>query len=60
MQLSSLSRSYDLRAVYPTDISEPDYKIIGQAFGSWAGEGTIYVGGDARLSTPSLKNALIE
>ncbi len=58
--LKLLSRSYDLRAVYPTEISEPDFVLVGQALGSWAPEGAVYIGGDARLSTPNLKKAMID
>lgn len=61
MNISQLiSRSYDMRAVYPTEFSETEFVILGQALGIWAPEGTIYIGGDSRLSTPSLKQAMIE
>jgi phosphomannomutase len=55
-----ISRSYDFRAIYPSEFSETDFTRLGQAIGEWAPEGTIYIGGDARLSTPSLKQAMIE
>ena len=57
--LSLLAKSYDLRGIYPTQIDAPLFTLVGQAFGSWAPEGEIIVGGDARLSTPELKSALI-
>lgn len=60
MNTNILTRSYDLRAVYPSEITEADFSVIGQAIGSWAPDGAIYIGGDARLSTPSLKKAMIE
>jgi len=55
-----LSRSYDMRAIYGQDFDDADFELIGQAIGSWAPEGAIYVGGDARLSTPSLKRAMVD
>lgn len=61
MNISQLiSRSYDLRAVYPTEFSESDFVLLGQVLGSWAPEGTVYIGGDSRCSTPSLKRAMID
>lgn len=54
-----LSRSYDMRAIYGQDFSDADFELVGQALGSWAPQGTVYVGGDARLSTPALKRAMI-
>lgn len=60
MDFSILSRSYDLRGVYPVDINEDYYLELGKAYGLWAPKGTMVVGGDARLSTPSLKSAFIE
>jgi phosphomannomutase len=56
--LSLLSRSYDLRGVYGSEIDESFFENIGKALGTWGPEGKIVVGGDARLSTSSLKKAL--
>ncbi|MDD2744932.1 MAG: phosphomannomutase/phosphoglucomutase [Candidatus Gracilibacteria bacterium] len=55
-----LARSYDMRAIYGADFGDDDIRLVGQALGSWAPEGTIYLGGDARLSTPNLKQAMID
>lgn len=60
MNTNILTRSYDLRAIYPSEITEKDFFLIGQAIGSWAPGGVIYIGGDARLSTSSLKESMIE
>ena len=57
--LSLLKKSYDLRGIYPTQIDTSFFTLIGQAFGSWAPVGEIIIGGDARLSTPELKSAMI-
>ncbi len=57
--LSLLQKSYDLRGIYPSQVDSEFFSLVGQALGSWAGEGAIIVGGDARLSTPELKEALI-
>lgn len=39
-----LARSYDMRAIYGADFGDDDIRLVGQALGSWAPEGTIYLG----------------
>lgn len=60
MDFSLLLKSYDLRGIYPTQIDESYFLELGKAFGLWAPMGTIIIGGDARLSTPSMKSSFIE
>ena len=63
MQLSpSLFKAYDLRGVVPTTLDEEVAQALGCAFGARAlaaGERTVAVGRDGRLSGPALSAALI-
>lgn len=64
MQLSaSIFKAYDIRGVVPTTLDIHVAEALGQAFGSAAraaGETTVAVGRDGRLSGPSLVEALIQ
>lgn len=59
----NIFREYDIRGIADKDLTDETVKAIGQAYGSWlirAGVTSgVTVGGDARLSTPRIKNALI-
>ncbi|MFH0860169.1 MAG: phosphomannomutase/phosphoglucomutase [Candidatus Altiarchaeota archaeon] len=55
----SLFRAYDIRGVYDKDLTEEVAEKIGKAFGTVIGSGTVSVGCDVRLSSPTLKDALI-
>lgn len=55
----SVFRKYDLRGVYPTQLNEEIIYNLGRAFGTLY-SGNIVVGGDSRLSTPSLKESFIK
>jgi phosphomannomutase len=63
MQLSpSLFKAYDLRGVVPSTLDEDVAQALGRAFGARAlaaGERTVAVGRDGRLSGPALSAALI-
>jgi phosphomannomutase/phosphoglucomutase len=55
-------REYDIRGVADTELSNETVTAIGQAFGTYLSDMGIYavtVGGDARLSTPRIKNGVI-
>lgn len=55
-------REYDVRGEYPTQLDERTTQLIGKALGSeilLAGQHSCYVAWDGRLSSPSLKDALI-
>ena len=54
----SIFRAYDIRGVYPTDLNENFAFKIGKAFGTF-NPGKIVVGHDTRLSSPKLKDELI-
>lgn len=55
----SIFRAYDIRGIYPKDLNEENAFKIGAAFAQ-VNPGKIAVGHDARLSSPSLKQKLIE
>jgi len=57
----SIFKDCDIRGIVPEEINEEITYAIGWAFGSLFPEGgLLVVGGDVRLHTPSLKEALIE
>lgn len=60
MDYSILSRSYDLRGIYPIDINEDFYRRLGYAFVAHTKVKKLALWYDARLSSESLKNAFIE
>ena len=57
MDYSILTRSYDLRGIYGSDIDEDFYLRFGYAFATVTGQKRIALGYDARLSSPILKDA---
>jgi phosphomannomutase len=63
MQLSaSIFKAYDIRGIVPSTLDQEIAEALGRAFGSaarTAGEKTVAVGRDGRLSGPSLAEALI-
>ena len=63
MQLSaSIFKAYDIRGVVPSTLNPEVAEALGRAFGSAAraaGEKSVAVGRDGRLSGPSLSEALI-
>jgi phosphomannomutase len=53
-------RAYDIRGVYPTDINEEAYHDIALGYATVFKPEEVVVGMDARLSSPSLKESLID
>ncbi len=53
-------KAYDIRGVYPSELSETIAKRIGMAYGTFINSGTVVVGRDGRASSPSLQKAIIE
>lgn len=56
-------RQYDIRGIVGEDLDENIAKILGKAFGTFSiknNEDKVVVGCDNRLSSPSIKKALIE
>lgn len=60
----NIFREYDIRGIAETDLNDEAVRLIGKAYASWLIRndvaGAITVGGDARLSTPRIKSALID
>jgi phosphomannomutase len=55
--------AYDIRGIYGNGLDEPFARKVGLAYGSYlkpAGGGRMLVGYDARLSSPSLRDAFVE
>jgi phosphomannomutase len=60
---SSIFKAYDIRGIVPSTLTEEVARGIGRAFGMAAlaaGEKTVAVGRDGRLSGPSLSGALMQ
>ena len=60
----NIFREYDIRGIADSDLTDDTVKLIGQAYASWLIRndvtGSITIGGDARLSTPRIKSAMID
>ncbi|MDP3901733.1 MAG: hypothetical protein Q8Q37_02025 [bacterium] len=57
---SSIFKAYDIRGVYPTEINEDIVVKISKALARYFKKGTIIVGHDARLSSPSLHKVVLK
>ncbi len=61
---TSVFKAYDIRGIYPSQINEKMAYTIGQSYGSYLQEklnkNKCVIGMDNRLSSPSLKNALVK
>jgi phosphomannomutase len=55
---SSIFRDYDIRGIYPTQLNEDTFYVLGKAIAAYLSVAEIAVGYDARLSSPSLFKAL--
>lgn len=56
----NIFKAYDIRGVYPTEIDEETYYRIAKGYVFVFRPKVVVVGCDARLSSPSLKKALID
>lgn len=56
----NIFKAYDVRGVYPTELNEEIIYKIAKAFATFTNVKKIVVGGDNRLSTPSLKESFIK
>ncbi len=56
----SIFKACDIRAPYPIELQDQHAVSLGQAIARLQGPGDVIVGGDARLSTPQLKQLLIK
>ena len=55
----SIFKACDIRGVYGRELTDETVYGIGRAVGTMLGRKSVVVGGDVRVSTPSLKSALI-
>jgi phosphomannomutase len=53
-------KAYDVRGLYPSEITEDLFHALGRAFVAYLGPGRYAVTHDMRLSSPSLRDAFIE
>ena len=60
MLWDSIFHQYDIRGIYPTQLNEETYYILGCALATYLAVDKIAVGHDTRLSSPSLFKALIK
>lgn len=56
----SIFKAYDIRGLYPDELNEEIIYKIAKAFAKFTNAKKIVVGGDNRLSTPSLKDNFIK
>jgi phosphomannomutase len=60
MDLSLLSKSYDLRGIAGSELTETDYRNLGKAFARIVEGETFALGRDARVSSPAFSRAFAE
>ena len=56
----SVFKAYDVRGLYPSEITEDLFHQLGRAFVAYLGPGTYAVTRDMRVSSPSLTKAFID
>ena len=57
---ASVFKAYDVRGLYPSEITEELFHQLGRAFVAYLGPGTYAVTRDMRVSSPSLTKAFID
>ncbi|MDK1102394.1 MAG: phosphomannomutase/phosphoglucomutase [Actinomycetota bacterium] len=60
MDLSNIIKAYDVRGVFPDEFNEETATRIGAAFGAFVDADEVLVGHDCRLSSPAIRDALID
>jgi phosphomannomutase len=56
----AIFKAYDVRGLYPSELSEDVFLLLGRAFAAFLGPGRVAVTRDMRISSPSLAAAFIE
>jgi len=56
----ALTRAYDIRGIYPTEVNPAVHEAIGRAFAAMVKPKKVAVGADVRSTGPELKAAVIE
>ncbi|RLG92842.1 MAG: phosphomannomutase [Candidatus Hecatellales archaeon] len=57
--MAKVFRAYDIRGVYGEDLTPELALRIGMAFGTFLNGGKVFVGGDSRLTSPTLKGCIV-
>ncbi|MCL1597925.1 MAG: phosphomannomutase/phosphoglucomutase, partial [Actinomycetia bacterium] len=60
MDYSTIIKAYDVRGVFPDELDEEAAGRLGAAFAVFAGTDEVIVGHDCRMSSPPLREALID
>ena len=60
MNYSTIIKAYDVRGVFPDDLDEEAAGRLGAAFAAFVDADEVIVGHDCRLSSPPLREALID
>ena len=60
MDLSNIVKAYDVRGIFPDELDEQIATRIGAAFGAFVDSDEEILGHDCRVSSPALREALIE
>jgi phosphomannomutase len=60
MDLSNIIKAYDVRGIFPDELDEQIANRIGAGFGAFVDADEVIVGHDCRVSSPALREALIE
>ena len=58
--VADVFKAYDVRGLYPAEITEELFHLLGRAFVAYLGPGRYAVTRDMRLSSPSLSQAFID
>ena len=53
-------KAYDVRGLYPAEVNEDIFQLLGRAFAAFLGPGRVAVTRDMRLSSPSLMAAFVD
>jgi len=60
MDYSNIIKAYDVRGVFPDELDEEATRRIGAGFAAFADGDEVIVGWDCRLSSPTLRDAVVE
>lgn len=60
MDYSNIIKAYDVRGLFPEELDEEAARRIGAAFAVFVNRDEVIVGHDCRVSSPDLRDALIE
>ncbi len=58
--MTSFFHAYDLRGIYPSELGLDEARKIGQAWGTYIGDGEVIVGRDGRIHAEDVSEAFID